>query len=314
MNIQVEDIEAQRIDQFLTARLTELSRSKIQSLLKSGHILLNGQPAKAKQSVAHGDQISIELPDEKPSEGVLAQDIPLTVLYEDDDIIVIDKAPGMVVHPAAGNDDGTLVNALMHHCQGKLSGLSQKNGDEYEINPQRPGIVHRLDKDTSGCMVAAKTDEAHRHLSAQFASRSNEKRYLAVVQSQPNKSEDTIFTHIGRHPVNRMKMTVVNPGSGKTAITDYRVLHSAENGTSLVLCDLHTGRTHQIRVHMVHLGTPILGDPIYAKRARQPEQPGRLMLHAWQLVIDHPRSGERLAFQAQIPKEYLPWTTAAGLE
>jgi len=314
VNIVVADIEAQRIDQFLTGRLTELSRSKIQALLKSGHILLNGKQAKAKQNVANGDEIAIDLPDEAPEDVTIAQDIPLTVLYEDDDIIVINKAHGMVVHPAAGNADGTLVNALLFHCKGKLSGLGGGADDEFEINAQRPGIVHRLDKDTSGCMIAAKTDEAHRHLSGQFAARSNEKRYLAVVQSEPNKKEDTIFTHIGRHPVNRMKMTVVNPGSGKSAITDYRVLHTAKDGTSLVLCDLHTGRTHQIRVHMVHLGTPIIGDPIYAKPVRQPVQPGRLMLHAWQLVIDHPRTGERLAFQADIPEEYTPWTDAAELE
>lgn len=314
MNIEVENIESQRIDQFLTGCLPDLSRSKIQSLLKSGDILLNGSKAKAKQSVANGDVIDVAIPEENPTGETLPQDIPLNVLYEDDEMIVIDKAPGMVVHPAAGNADGTLVNALLFHCQGKLSGLSGKEtDDENGIDAQRPGIVHRLDKDTSGCMVAAKTDEAHRALAAQFAARSNEKRYLTVVQSKPNKDEDTIFTHIGRHPVNRMKMTVVNPGSGKSAVTDYRVLHTAADDTSLILCDLHTGRTHQIRVHMVHLGTPILGDPIYAKPARQAQQPGRLMLHAWQLVIDHPKTGERMAFQSEIPDEYHPWTSAGGV-
>ena len=220
----------------------------------------------------------------------------------------------MVVHPAAGNANGTLVNALLYHCKGKLSGLSgQAVDEEHGIDAQRPGIVHRLDKDTSGCMIAAKTDEAHRSLAAQFASRSNEKRYLTVVQSKPNKEKDTVFTHIGRHPVNRMKMTMVNPGSGKSAITDYRVLYTAKDETTLILCDLHTGRTHQIRVHMVHLGTPILGDPIYAKPARQAVQTGRLMLHAWQLVIDHPRTGERLAFQADIPGAFHPWTDVAEI-
>lgn len=314
VNIEVDNIESQRIDQFLTSRLPELSRSKIQTLLKSGEIRLNGANAKAKQTVSNGDVISVSIPDESKFPETLPQDIPLNVLFEDDDIIVIDKAPGMVVHPAAGNADGTLVNALLFHCNGKLSGMNGAHTDEETgIDAQRPGIVHRLDKDTSGCMIAAKTDEAHRSLSEQFASRSNEKRYLTVVQSKPNKDSDTIFTHIGRHPVNRMKMTVVNPGSGKSAITDYRVLHTAADGTSLILCDLHTGRTHQIRVHMVHLGTPILGDPIYAKPARQVQQPGRLMLHAWQLVIDHPKTGERLAFQAAIPDEYLVWTDAAGV-
>ena len=313
MHIEVNDIENQRIDQFLTTRLSDLSRSKIQALLKSGDILLNGMKAKAKQTVTNGDTIVVSIPEEADTSETLPQDIPLNVLFEDEHIIVIDKAPGMVVHPAAGNADGTLVNALLFHCKGKLSGTSGLQDDESVIDTSRPGIVHRLDKDTSGCMVAAKTDEAHRSLCTQFAERSNEKRYLAVVQSKPNKDEDTIFTHIGRHPVNRMKMTVVNPGSGKSAITDYRVLHTAEDGTSLVLCDLHTGRTHQIRVHMVHLGTPILGDPIYAKPARQVVQPGRLMLHAWQLVIDHPDTGEKLAFQSNIPEEYSPWTGPAGI-
>ena len=143
--------------------------------------------------------------------------------------------------------------------------------------------------------------------------RTTEKRYLTVVQSTPNKEKDTVFTHIGRHPVNRLKMAVVNPGSGKSAITDYRVLHQVDDGTCLISCDLHTGRTHQIRVHMVHIGTPILGDPIYAKPNRQCVQPGRLMLHAWQLVIDHPSSGERMAFQAPIPSQYQPWTKDANL-
>ena len=311
MHIEVEDIENQRIDQFLTARLTDLSRSKIQALLKSGDILLNGKIAKAKQTITSGDTISVSIPEDNVAAENLPQDIPLKVLFEDEHIIVIDKASGMVVHPAAGNADGTLVNALLFHCKGNLSGMNGVQDDENAIDIKRPGIVHRLDKDTSGCMVVAKTDASHRSLAAQFASRTNEKRYLTVVQSKPNKEKDTIFTHIGRHPVNRMKMTVVNPGSGKSAITDYRILHTADDGTSLVLCDLHTGRTHQIRVHMVHLGTPILGDPIYAKPARQPSQPGRLMLHAWQLVIDHPQTGERLAFQADIPDEYLPWTSVA---
>ena len=313
MHIEVNDIENQRIDQFLTTRLSDLSRSKIQALLKSGDILLNGMKAKAKQTVTNGDAIVVSIPEEADTSETLPQDIPLNVLFEDEHIIVIDKEPGMVVHPAAGNADGTLVNALLFHCKGKLSGTSGLQDDESVIDTSRPGIVHRLDKDTSGCMVAAKTDEAHRSLCTQFAERSNEKRYLAVVQSKPNKDEDTIFTHIGRHSVNRMKMTVLNPGSGKSAITDYRVLHTAEDGTSLVLCDLHTGRTHQIRVHMVHLGTPILGDPIYAKPARQVVQPGRLMLHAWQLVIDHPETGEKLAFQSNIPEEYSPWTGPAGI-
>lgn len=294
----MNSIQAQRIDQFLVSRLPELSRSRIQSLLKSGDILLNGIKAKPKHSVSSGDEIQVVIPEPETSKAQ-PQEIPLEVLYEDADIIVVNKAHGMVVHPAAGNADGTLVNALLFHCKGELAGIG---------GVERPGIVHRLDKDTSGCLVAAKNDAAHQSLCEQFASRTNEKRYLTVVQSKPNQHESKIFTNIGRHPVNRLKMAVVNPGSGKSAMTDYRVLYSAENGTSLILCHLHTGRTHQIRVHMVHIGTPILGDPIYAKPARQPVQPGRLMLHAWQLVITHPKTGERMNFEAPIPDEYNPWT------
>lgn len=300
MKIDVDCIKPQRIDQFLVTRLPELSRSRIQALIKSGDILLNDTKTKAKQQVSSGDVISVVIPEPEPAEAQ-PEDIPLEVIYEDNDIIVINKAHGMVVHPAAGNAEGTLVNALLFHCKGQLSGIG---------GVERPGIVHRLDKDTSGCIIVAKNDNAHQSLTTQFHDRTNEKRYLTVVQGNPNQDEDSIFTHIGRHPVNRLKMAVVNPGSGKTAITDYKVLHHADNGTCLILCDLHTGRTHQIRVHMLHIGTPILADPIYAKPARQSVQTGRLMLHAWQLVIDHPRTGERMTFQAPIPEEYAPWTDA----
>lgn len=298
MKIDVDSPAPQRIDQFLVVKLPDLSRSRIQSLIKSGDILLNNSQAKAKHNVTSGDQISINIP-EPQSEEPQPQDIPLDILYEDDDIIVLNKAHGMVVHPAAGNADGTLVNALLFHCKNKLADIA---GDA------RPGIVHRLDKDTSGCIIAAKSNLAHTSLCKQFADRTNEKRYLTVTQSTPNKDEDTVFTNIGRHPVNRMKMAVVDPGSGKSAITDYRVIHKATDGTCLILCDLHTGRTHQIRVHMMHIGTPILADPIYSKPARQPTQTGRLMLHAWQLAIEHPKTGKKMSFQAPIPEEYKPWT------
>ena len=300
MNIDVDCTEPQRIDQFLVTKLPELSRSRIQSLLKSGDILLNKKTAKAKQTITSEDKISIHIPEPETPEAK-PEDIPLNVLYEDDDIIVINKAPGMVVHPANGNADGTLVNALLFHCKGKLAS---------DAGSERPGIVHRLDKDTSGCIIAAKTNEALAALGKQFADRTNEKRYLTVVQSTPLQDKDSISTHIGRHPVNRLKMAVVSPDSGKTAITDYQVIHKAPDGTAFILCDLHTGRTHQIRVHMLHLGTPILGDPIYAKPNKQCAQPGRLMLHAWQLVMNHPRTGKRMSFQSPIPTEYKPWTEA----
>lgn len=303
VKIEVDCREPQRIDQFLVSYLPELSRSRIQALLKSGDILLNDSKTKAKQQVFSGDCVSVSIPDE-PSEEAQAEDIPIDILYEDEDIIVINKAPGMVVHPASGNNDGTLVNALLHHCNGDLAKTEEA---------LRPGIVHRLDKDTSGCIIAAKRGPALESLLKQFHDRTTEKRYLTVVQSVPAKKEDSIFTHIGRHPVNRLKMAVVNPGSGKSAITDYKTLYQADDGTCLVLCDLHTGRTHQIRVHMLHIGTPILGDPIYAKPNRQLIQTGRLMLHAWQLVVEHPRSGERMIFQAPVPEEFKPWSNHAAL-
>jgi 23S rRNA pseudouridine1911/1915/1917 synthase len=299
MKITIHDTTKQRLDKHLCTELPDMTRARIQALLKSGDILVNGAIVKPKSILLSGDIITINIPEPTP-ENAQPEDIPLEVLYEDDDLIVLNKSSGMVVHPAAGNLTGTLVNALLHYCKGKLS---EVGGSE------RPGIVHRLDKDTSGCIVVAKTDLTHKSLAAQFAERSTKKKYLTVVQGVPNKLEDSIFTHIGRHPVNRLKMAVVNPGSGKPAITDYRVLGTLpENNTSLILCDLHTGRTHQIRVHMLNIGTPILADPIYANPNKQKCHPGRLMLHALHLSITHPVSKQRLNFTAPIPEEYRPWT------
>ena len=202
MNLTTDDADGKiRLDQYLAAHLPELSRSRIQSLIKSGDVLVNGSPAKPKNPVSRGDSITVRIPEPEPAEAQ-PQDIPLDILYEDEDVVVINKESGMVVHPAAGNPDGTIVNALLHHC-GDLSGIG---------GVERPGIVHRLDKDTSGCLVIAKNDGAHQSLTAQFAARSTEKRYLAVVQGIPSQSSGTVFTHIGRHPVNRLKMAVVNPG------------------------------------------------------------------------------------------------------
>lgn len=298
MEILVESDAGTRLDAWLASRLSELSRSRIQELIREQHIRKNDQVAKPRDSVSLGDRIQIEVPEPIPAQAQ-AEDIPLKVLYEDDALIVIDKAEGMVVHPAAGNADGTLVNALLHHCKGKLSGIG---------GVERPGIVHRLDKDTSGCLIVAKTDTTHRALVEQFADRTTDKRYLAVVQGCPTEPHGTIFTNIGRHPVNRLKMAVVNPGTGKPAITDYEVLVSdPTTKTSLVLCHLKTGRTHQIRVHMLHLGCPLIGDPIYAKPARQSAATGRMMLHAWRLSVEHPETGKRLSCEAPIPSEYTPW-------
>ena len=297
MVIVVEDSSGARLDQYLVGKLPELSRARIQALLKGGDILVNGAAAKPKTPVERGMRIEVTIPEPVAAEAQ-PQDIPISVLYEDADVIVIDKESGMVVHPAAGNPDGTLVNAVLFHC-GDLSGIG---------GVERPGIVHRLDKDTSGCIVVAKNDAAHLSLTTQFARRITSKVYLAVVQGRPKEDEGTVFTNIGRHPVNRMKMCVVNPGSGKPAITDWRVLrYDASTDSTLVMCTLHTGRTHQIRVHMLHLGHPLVGDCIYAHPQRQKAKPGRLMLHAWQLAFNHPQSGARIAVTAPIPPEYQPW-------
>lgn len=299
------DANAERLDAFLAGRLPDLSRSRIQTLIREQFILVNGNPAKPRDPVKTGARIQIALPEAVPLDAA-PQDIPLDILFEDNDLVVLNKAPGMVVHPAPGNPDGTLVNALLHHCKGKLSGIG---------GVERPGIVHRLDKDTSGCLVVAKSDAAHQSLVTQFSERSTmEKLYLAVTTGIPKPEKDTVFTHIGRHPVNRQKMAVVNPPGGKAAITDYEILATdAATVTALVLCHLHTGRTHQIRVHMHHKGAPLLGDPIYGKPVKNPTLPDRLMLHAWRLRFDHPITGKRHAFESPIPPEFLPWTSTANL-
>lgn len=303
MKIVVNDDPEERLDLYVLKHCPDFSRSQIQNLIKAGHVLLNGRKAKSKELPRQGDEVILEIPEEK-TRALIPQDLPLAILYEDEHLIVLNKAHGMVVHPAAGNPDGTVVNALLHHCRGQLAPLGGED---------RPGVVHRLDKDTSGCLVVAKTDAACRSLVAQFKERTCEKRYLAVVQAPLVKPEDHVFTHIGRHPVSRQKMAVINPPSGKAAITEYETLFADKDGTSLILCYLHTGRTHQIRVHMVHAGAAILGDPIYAKPARQKRKVSRLLLHAWQLGIDHPATGERLHFTAPIPEEFEPWTTPATL-
>jgi len=303
MELRVEDSGGDRLDAWLAARLPDLSRSRIQDLIREQYIHVNGQPAKPRDSVKHGSVITVAVPEAVPDVAA-PQDLPLSILFEDEDMVVIDKEAGMVVHPAAGNPDGTLVNALLHHCKGQLSGIG---------GVERPGIVHRLDKDTSGCLVVAKNDAAHQSLSAQFSGRTMEKIYLAVTQGIPKPEKDTIFTHIGRHPVNRQKMAVVNPPGGKTAITDYEIRTiDPSTMTALVEVHLHTGRTHQIRVHMLHKGTPLLGDPIYAKPLKQAGATGRLMLHAWRLTLDHPRTGERMHFEAPVPSEFVPWMTSNG--
>lgn len=303
MNIlHVPENTKERIDAFLASQRKDLSRTRIQKLIKSGNILCNQTIVEPRLILRGGEIITLNLP-QTPSREITPQDIPLDILYEDDALLVLNKPSGMVVHPGVGNTQNTLVNALLHHCKH----LSDEGGKE------RAGIVHRLDKDTSGAMVVAKTNHAHQHLASQFAKRYTQKRYLAVTQSAPHQPSNRIFTHIGRHPVARLKMAVVNPGSGKPAITDYYTLSKGAEQSALLLCDIHTGRTHQIRVHLHYLGTPILGDPIYAKPLSQKPQVERLMLHAWSLQFTHPLTQETLSFIAPIPQIFSPWTSPLDL-
>lgn len=281
-----------RLDQFLAAQIPELSRSRLQVLIRDGHVTVNHAPAKPGAKLRIGDAVALVEPPPAPVE-TRAEEIALNVLFEDDDLIVINKPAGMVVHPAAGNWRGTVVNALLHHCPA-LSGI----GGE-----QRPGIVHRLDKGTSGCLVAAKNDAAHHALGRQFAGREVAKIYLALASGRFARASGTIEARIGRHPVHRKKMAVAKE-RGREARTSYRVLGACGGGT-LVECTLHTGRTHQIRVHLKHLGHPLLGDEVYGKRAGFSRQ----MLHAWKLGFDHPRTGQRMNFRAPLPPDFL----AAGV-
>jgi 23S rRNA pseudouridine1911/1915/1917 synthase len=288
-------IIGERLDRFLAGALDGISRSRVQGLINSGYVTVNGRLAKPKFLLPAGAQIEVTIPDPVPSTA-LPQDLPLSILYEDDDLAVIDKPSGMVVHPAAGNPDGTVVNALLH----RFGELSQIGG------VLRPGIVHRLDKDTSGCMVVARNDVSHQTLSKQFADRTVSKIYLAAVERLPSPGSGRVDTHIARNPANRLRMAVVKPPAGKHALTDYRTL-SKKNGAALLECTLHTGRTHQIRVHMKEIGHPLLGDPVYARPSRQTPPTNRLMLHAWKLAFTHPATKERLAFEATIPSDFSPW-------
>jgi 23S rRNA pseudouridine1911/1915/1917 synthase len=281
------EVAGLRIDQFVASHLPSLSRARAQALIKSGHITLNGVETKASTRLKAGDLVRVNEPPPIAAE-VEAEEIPLDVIFEDEDFIVINKPVGLVVHPAAGNRAGTLVNALLHHCR-ELSGVG---------GVERPGIVHRLDKDTSGCLVAAKNDSAHRSLVRQFAGRSITKIYLALAGGRFARPSGDVNAPIGRHPVNRKKMAVIE--RGRPARTSWRVLKELPVGT-LVECTLHTGRTHQIRVHLQHLKHPLLGDEVYGKRGGFPRQ----MLHAWKLAFTHPRTGVSVNFESPIPPDFV---------
>ncbi|MDQ6622044.1 MAG: RluA family pseudouridine synthase [Verrucomicrobiota bacterium] len=279
-----------RLDRFLALELADFSRSRLQALIEGGFVRLNAQTPRTREIVRSGDIVEMTIPPPEKIEAA-AEAIPLQILFEDDDLLVLDKAAGMVVHPAAGNREHTLVNALLAHCTA-LSGIGGK---------ERPGIVHRLDKETSGCLVVAKTDSAHRELSRQFAARSLKKTYLALVAGRLRKTSGSIDAPIARHPVHRQRMSIAKSARGRTALTEYRVLR-ANAEMSLVECELHSGRTHQIRVHLHHLGHPVLGDKLYA--AKHAKDFPRQMLHARRLGFTHPRSNEWLQFEAPLPADF----------
>jgi len=278
-----------RLDQFMAKRLPEFSRSRLQQLIRDGFVRLNDSTSRPRQIVRGGDKIELTEPPLEKIE-MLPEVIPLEILFEDDDLVVINKPPGLVVHPGAGHREHTLVNALLNHCA-TLSGIGGK---------ERPGIVHRLDKETSGCLVVAKNDPTHRDLSKQFAARTVEKIYLALVAGKLRKPAGAIEGKIGRHPVHRKQMSATTL-RGRVAKTEYRVVRSSDRAT-LIECRLHSGRTHQIRVHLHHLGHAVLGDKIYAPRLAK-DFP-RQMLHAWKLGFRHPRTQEWKSFEAPVPDDF----------
>ena len=298
-----EDAVGLRMDRGLTAAISDLSRERIKALMLAGFV------ANAKTGVKLDDpslklvepiQVQVTLPPAKASENE-AQDLSLVIAYEDDDVIVVDKPAGLVVHPAAGNEAGTLVNALLHHCAGQLSGIG---------GVARPGIVHRIDKNTSGLIIAAKNDKAHEGLAKQFADHSIIRRYKALVYGHPRPPEGTVTGNIARASANRKKMAIVPDGKGKHAVTHYKTVETLK-GASLIECRLETGRTHQVRVHMTHIGHSLLGDPAYGR----PKKPisdllkslqfERQALHAEVLGFTHPLSGESISLTSSIPPDML---------
>ena len=284
------DKAGERADQLIARLVPELTRSAAQRLLEEGAVTRNGQPVKKNYKAAEGDVLAVALPDPEPAEAV-PQDIPLDVVYEDDDVIVVNKPVGLVVHPAAGHPDGTLVNALLYHCGKSLSGI---NG------ALRPGIVHRIDRDTSGLIIAAKNDAAHQALAAQLADHSLYREYEAVCVGVLKEDAGTVDAPIGRNPTDRKKMAV-DRKNGRPAVTHWSVL-ARYPGHTHIRCRLETGRTHQIRVHLASLGHPLLGDTVYGAKKPVPGLAGQC-LHARRLSFVHPRTGERLTLECPLP----PW-------
>ena len=279
-----------RLDAFLALRLPDFSRSRIQQLLEQGCILVEGKPGKKNRRLTPGERILLDLPEPAEADPE-PEEIPLDILFEDEDLLVINKPKGMVVHPAPGHESGTLVNALLHHCGDSLSGIG---------GVKRPGIVHRLDKDTSGLMLAAKTDRAHASLAAQLGDHSLHRVYAALLIGTPRPAEGVVDLPVGRHPRDRKKMAAGVPG-GRSAVTHYRVLESFP-GYSYAECVLETGRTHQIRVHMASLGHPVAGDPLYGGKCALPLS--SQCLHARAICFRQPVTGEDMTFSCPLPPEF----------
>ena len=295
-----QDQHGLRLDRALADLLPDLSRERLKALIGEGHVRAGEATGKVSAStkVAAGQHFAVALPPPVALDTV-AQDIPLAIVHEDADLIVVDKPAGLVVHPAAGNADGTLVNALLHHCAGQLSGIG---------GVERPGIVHRIDKDTSGLLVVAKSDKAHEGLARQFKDHSIDRLYAAIVYGLPLPAGGTVDTWIGRSDADRKKMAVHREGRGKHAVTHYRTMERL-SGAAMVECRLETGRTHQVRVHMAHIGHPLIGDPLYGRERKGFKSIletlgfNRQALHAKQLGFIHPVTQEHLLFRSALPAD-----------
>lgn len=281
----------ERLDKFLSAMLPDQSRSYLQKIIKDGNVLVNGEPKKSSYRLEDGDEVTADLPELK-SPDIEPENIPLDILYEDDSILMVNKPKGMVVHPSAGHYTGTLVNAVLWHCQGQLSGI---NG------VFRPGIVHRIDKDTTGVLVVCKNDAAHNAVAAQLKEHSITRKYRAIVHGVIKEDEGTVDAPIGRHPTERKKMAS-GVKNGKRAVTHYRVLERFQ-GYTYVECQLETGRTHQIRVHMASIHHPLLGDTVYGPAKDSHHLEGQT-LHAMVLGLIHPVTGEYLEVEAPLPEYF----------